>query len=184
MPKKKSSKSSNRITTSMIILAVAATTSITVVRTIQHTLQSRPSFILGKVTQTSQCTFANHLPNTDCTPGAIYKTATKQQICIPGYSTLSRSVNEKTKQEVFKEYNITGSYGDYEVDHLVSLQLGGSNDVSNLWPESYNDVLGAKQKDKVENYLHQKVCKGEITLKQAQTMIARNWKEVDVTLPK
>jgi hypothetical protein len=174
MPKKKSSKNSTRITTSLIILALATTTPVAVFRTIQHKLQSRPSFTIARVTQTDP----------HCTPGAIYKSATKQQICIPGYSLLSRNVDEKTKKEVFRDYKIIGSYGDYEVDHLISLQLGGSNDVSNLWPEAYNDSLGAKQKDKVENFLHQKVCKGEISLEQAQKEISRNWKQRNTSLQK
>ena len=35
-------------------------------------------------------------------------------------------------------YGIRGSHhgSAYEVDHLISLELGGSNEVANLWPEA------------------------------------------------
>jgi hypothetical protein len=62
---------------------------------------------------------------------------------------------------------------DYEEDHFISLELGGSpKDPKNLWPEphpSYNE------KDKVENYLNSKVCSGELSLAQAQQEIVKNW---------
>jgi hypothetical protein len=64
----------------------------------------------------------------------------------------------------------------HELDHLISLELGGSpTDPKNLWPEPYNIQYGAHQKDKVENYLHDQVCLGNITLKDAQYQISHDW---------
>jgi len=60
----------------------------------------------------------------------------------------------------------------------VSLELGGSNDIANLWPEAAVPKPGFHEKDKVENYLHNQVCNGSITLKQAQIEIATNWLNV------
>jgi hypothetical protein len=68
--------------------------------------------------------------------------------------------------------------GEYEVDHLVSLELGGSNDLSNLWPEAAEPKPGFHEKDKVENYLHDQVCSGALSLEEAQTTIATNWLSV------
>ena len=56
-----------------------------------------------------------------------------------------------------------------ELDHLVSLELGGANDAANLWPE-YPPTPNPK--DKVENALHAAVCDGKVTLKAAQNAIA------------
>jgi hypothetical protein len=61
------------------------------------------------------------------------------------------------------------------VDHLISLELGGSNDVKNLWPEPYEPSPGAKEKDKVENWLHAQVCAGRIPIAEAQREIAGDW---------
>jgi hypothetical protein len=61
------------------------------------------------------------------------------------------------------------------VDHLISLELGGSNSLKNLWPESYSGEWNAHVKDKLENDLHRRVCKGEVDLKDAQREIATDW---------
>jgi len=61
------------------------------------------------------------------------------------------------------------------VDHLISLELGGSNSIKNLWPEPYTGDLNAHVKDKLENKLHSLVCNGDIDLKTAQQEIATDW---------
>lgn len=134
---------------------------------------------IGTRTKSSDCISQNALPDKDCTPGAVINEATKEQICVSGYSQSVRNVSEKTKNEVFASYNITSHpTGTYEVDHLVSLELGGSNDISNLWPEPANPKPGFREKDKVENYLHKQVCDGNISLGDAQKEIANNWLSV------
>lgn len=143
-----------------------------------------PSLTLGKRTKTSGCVAVKGLEDKDCTPGAIIDGATKDQICVPGYSKSVRDVPESEKNEVYLEYGIlTRTTGEYEVDHLISLELGGSNDISNLWPEAAQPIPGFHEKDKVENYLHEQVCSGKVTLQQAQLEIANNWEEVYKSLP-
>lgn len=106
--------------------------------------------VLGARTKTGGCVVKGALPDADCTPGTIISTATKEQICVPGYSKTVRSVNTATKQQVFDEYGITThTPGEYEVDHLVSLELGGSNDIANLWPEAADPPPGFHEKDVV-----------------------------------
>ena len=61
------------------------------------------------------------------------------------------------------------------MDHLISLELGGSNGTANLWPEPYDIVWNARVKDKLENRLHKMVCAGQIDLPIAQKAIAKNW---------
>lgn len=135
-----------------------------------------PSTPIGQRTKTVDCTPAGTLEDVACTPGAIIPTATKEQICTPGYSKTVRNVPASEKDQVFQEYGIAShTPGQYEVDHLVSLELGGSNDISNLWPEASATTPGFHQKDEVENYLHAQVCQGTISLQQAQQEIATNW---------
>ena len=116
------------------------------------------------------------LPDAKLTPGATLP-VTKEDICVAGYSSKVRNVSEDVKQAVYKEYGITSRQpGEYEVDHLISLELGGSNDLKNLWPQSYKtQPWNAHVKDRLENKLHQLVCSGQLDLATAQHDISTNW---------
>jgi hypothetical protein len=64
----------------------------------------------------------------------------------------------------------------YEEDHLISLELGGAPRApKNLWPQPYQPVPGAKEKDWVESYLHEQVCAGNMTLLGAQHVLVTDW---------
>ncbi len=140
---------------------------------------SGTSAVLGAQTQRAGCVARGPLPDSKCTPGALIATATKDQICVSGYSATVRNVSSATKAAVFQEYGIASHVaGQYEVDHLVSLELGGSNDIANLWPEAADPTPGFHEKDVVENYLHSQVCSGAISLAQAQQEVATNWTDV------
>lgn len=129
----------------------------------------------GVQTKTINCMADQALPDPACTPGAFLTTSTAI-ICVPGYTKTVRNVSFKVKKQVFVEYGIPYSkHSNYEVDHLISLELGGSNDVANLFPESYNLKYGAKIKDTFENYLHVQICKGKMTLDEAQAEISSDW---------
>jgi hypothetical protein len=124
------------------------------------------------------------LPDSACTPGAIFANATVQQICTPGYASSVRNVPFSEYDAVYAEYGIYHHYsGQYEDDHLVPLEIGGSNDIANLWPEAASPTPGFHQKDQVENYLHDQVCSGAMSLKEAQTEIATNWLAVYNRMP-
>jgi hypothetical protein len=139
---------------------------------------------LGKQTKTVGCVAHGGLPDSACTPGAIFPNATVQQICTYGYTRTVRNVPFSEKDQVYAEYGIYQHYaGQYEVDHLVPLELGGSNDIANLWPEASSPTPGFHQKDNVENYMHDQVCSGAMSLKQAQTEIATNWLAVYNRMP-
>jgi hypothetical protein len=67
------------------------------------------------------------LPDPKLTPGDVLP-VTKDDICVPGYTKKVRSVPEAVKRKAYAEYGITSHEpGEYEVDHLISLELGGSN---------------------------------------------------------
>ncbi len=138
----------------------------------------------GVQTKTSGCTVRGPLQDTACTPGAIFPNVTKDDVCQPGYARSVRNVPTSEKNQVYAEYGITHhSTGQYEVDHLVSLELGGSNDIAKLWPEAASPKPGFHEKDKVENYLHAQVCSGAMSLKEAQIKIATNWLDVYNQMP-
>ena len=137
---------------------------------------STSSAVLGRQTKTTGCLAQNGLPDPACTPGAIFPQVTKDEVCTKGYTQTVRNVPQAQKDAVYKEYGIySHKAGEYEVDHFISLELGGSNDISNLWPEAAVPVPGFHQKDLVENYLNEQVCKGIISLSEAQKEISTNW---------
>lgn len=138
--------------------------------------QTTGAYQFGVQTKTTGCQAKNALPDPGCTPGAIFPNATKDQICQSGYASSVRDVPQSRKDQAYASYGIASHLpGQYEVDHLVSLELGGSNDISNLWPEAASPTPGFHEKDKVENYLHDQLCSGSISLHDAQVQIATNW---------
>jgi hypothetical protein len=116
------------------------------------------------------------LPDPQLTPGATLEVTTSD-ICVPGYTKKVRSVPAAVKKQVYAAYGIQDhAPGDYEVDHLIPLELGGSNTVKNLWPQSFQtQPWNAHVKDHLENELHRLVCAGELELKTAQHDIATDW---------
>jgi Protein of unknown function (DUF3761) len=126
------------------------------------------------------------LPISSVTPGAINSNITQANIqstiCIDGYTATIRPPDSYTTN--LKRKQLAGSYSfyhdsnlaDYEEDHLISLEIGGSpTDPKNLWPEPYAGATGARVKDLVENKLHDLVCSGKMLLATAQKAIASNW---------
>lgn len=115
-------------------------------------------------------------PDPKLTPGATLD-VTKEDILTPGYTKKVRDVPQSVKEQVYAEYGITTrAPGEYEVDHLISLELGGSNSIKNLWPQSYvTKPWNAHVKDRLENKLHAMVRDGQIDLKTAQQEIATDW---------
>ena len=112
------------------------------------------------------------------TPGDVL-TTDPDVICVSGYTKQVRHVMKATKDQVYDAYGIDHRYpGQYEVDHLISLELGGSNDIKNLWPESFiTQPLNAHVKDRLENTLHKLICTHQLSVQQAQQEIATNWIE-------
>jgi len=114
------------------------------------------------------------LPNRRLTPGVALNVRAAQ-VCRPGYASSVRNVPESEKEAVYARYRVPHVPYAHEVDHLVSLELGGSNDIRNLWPEPYAGRWGARTKDVLENRLHDLVCSGSIALRAAQSGIAAHW---------
>lgn len=123
-------------------------------------------------------------PDMTMTPGDVFD-VTKEQICRPGYTKEVRNVSIQTKRQVYEEYGVSYPQprGAYEVDHFIPLELGGSNDIKNLFLEAASPAPGFHEKDIVENYLHDQVCHGKESLVEAQNEIRADWYAVYKRIP-
>lgn len=128
-------------------------------------------------TKSGGCAAVNGLPDHDCTPGAVFYEAIAEQICVSGYTKTVRNVSTKLRKRVYAEYGVAYPQpkGAYEVDHLIPLALGGSNDIANLFLEAAAPAPGFNEKDLVEVYLQNEVCSHRVALPVAQRQIAANW---------
>lgn len=127
-----------------------------------------------------------NLPDRRCTPGSIDTVVAqaniRSTICTSGYTTTIRPPESQTEHAKFDvsypAYGLQGATAS-ELDHLVPLELGGSNDITNLWPE-----IGPipNPKDAVENALNSAVCGGQVTLAAAQSAVARDWETAESVL--
>ncbi len=118
---------------------------------------------------------ARLIPDARLTPGAVVSSTQESTVCSaapPQERLISAALGEK----VFEEYGIRHPRPRaYEVDYLIDPELGGSNDIRNLWPEPYSTTWNARVKDALENRLHELVCSGRVSLSTAQQEIATNW---------
>jgi hypothetical protein len=132
---------------------------------------------LAAIFATGGVAYATATADLTLTPGAADPAVTQanvhQTICTRGYTSTVRNVSTKTKSAVYAEYHVAQSdKRRYVIDHLVPLEVGGSNDIRNLWPEPRAD---AEQKDQTENLLHARVCNGTIDLATAQQTFETEW---------
>jgi hypothetical protein len=143
------------------------------------------------------------LPDRTLTPGALQVGYTIRDIC-PHVNPALEALRPSSEQvaAMYRAYGITHrSYGQYEADHLVPVELLGlasggtaADPTLNLWPE-VNDrpdpAMIAKyrlspgyvhnSKDLEEDVLHADVCSGKVPLATAQHAIATDWRQAYVT---
>lgn len=127
---------------------------------------------------------ADVLPDAKLTPGAIREVSITE-LCTTS-TKLVRHTSQAVKNKVYYKYNqkpvndpvCTGVHHScFEIDHLISLELGGADTQENLWPQLYDGPWNAHDKDKLENELHRRVCKQGLSLTTAQQCISTNWIE-------
>lgn len=137
---------------------------------------------------------ASIYPNPALTPGATNPQVTqetiKTTIAISGWTATIRppvSTTSVLKAHIMARDGLTGDPAQWELDHLISLELGGHpSDLKNLWCQPYSvgipPEMGAHEKDRVENYLKQQVVSGALTLAEAQQMITDDWYAVYLSI--
>jgi hypothetical protein len=175
---------------SRALVIVAALASVSVVFIAQSSFASASAPGLKKIHDPRKVTYSirlkschardgGKLPDPACTPGSIDPAVTRKDIrstiCKSGWTATVRppeSQTEYAKYHVaYPAYHIKHSAVS-ELDHLVPLELGGSNDITNLWPEVGKQP---NAKDKVEDALNRAVCEGKASLAAAQSAIASDW---------
>lgn len=118
------------------------------------------------------------MPNPSLTPGAV-RPVTLSEICPVRDDDLDPKVSLSTEMAVLKEYGLpsdTSGAERYQIDYLVNPQLGGTNDIKNLWPQPYaNGAWNAQAKDMLEHHLHQMVCNRTVNLVVVQQELEADW---------
>lgn len=126
---------------------------------------------------------ADTLPNLDYTPG-VARDITIEQVCTTKWRKDRRHVTAKMINNVYLRYGIQrdarrNNNGKllYQMDHLISREIGGADVEQNLWPEPLVGSCNAYHKDRLENALHREICANpsDEILKQTQQSIAANW---------
>jgi hypothetical protein len=101
-----------------------------------------------------------------------------QTVCVSGYSSRIRpptSYTEPIKRRLLITEHLAGSVRDYQLDHLVSLSIGGApRSRANLWMQP---IQQADRDDTLEGRWHRALCDGTMTLKQARRTEIR-WKRL------
>jgi hypothetical protein len=164
------------LVTALMLVFAGEASAFAVSHASSHVVQPQRSF--------GSCNVRGHypftMPDLHCTPGALNPAVSQatihSTICRPGYSSSIRPSTSVTGPEKLASIDAYGFFqgpGAYEYDHLISLELGGAaNDSRNLWPEN---GASPNLKDKVESYLHARVCDGRVLLARAQRIIALDW---------
>jgi hypothetical protein len=115
-------------------------------------------------------------PNKDLTPGKA-RTMKPDEAC--GHAKENRQVPNALRDRILTEYKLPpGTHPDYQIDHLIPLCLGGSNDPANLWPQPYRrkeEIWNAEAKDRLDRRICDMVCSGEIEIGAAQEALAIDW---------
>ena len=131
------------------------------------------------------------LPDPVCTPGVTNPDVTQgtidQTICVSGWTTTIRpptSYTNPLKEQGIIDYGYSDTnLSDYEEDHFIPLELGGSpRDPANLWPEPHAGTENSTSKDTVENRLKRAVCDGEASLVNAQDALVSDWTTAEAVL--
>lgn len=104
-----------------------------------------------------------------------------ETICKSGYTKTVRpstSYTNGVKKKLMREAGIDWSRAnEFELDHVLPLSLGGHpRNIHNLMLQHWEGEDGAKKKDKLEVSLKNKVCRGTMTLSEAQACIWNDWK--------
>ena len=129
------------------------------------------------------------IPDPSCSPGAINPTLTLKVLKTKGFTTKcvrDQASSKKQKEQTYVWYEIkkpknnSGKRQTCELDHIISLQLGGADTLENLWPQCGRANVALpkrsfKRKDDVENYLARQIKDGKIGVKEAQQGIAEDW---------
>ena len=106
------------------------------------------------------------VPDPKLTPGKIARRDKDQH-----------GVSIAMEHKVFARYRIPWSRrAEFKIDHLIPLELGGADNVENLWPQNRRvKPYGVERKELLTRCLLLRIAQGRITLAQAQTAMQEDW---------
>lgn len=115
-------------------------------------------------------------PRPDFTPGAAAPVAL-QDICEPDRPSRTQPIAPSVHHVVFARYGADyRRAADYELDYLITPELGGVADERNLWPQPFaRTPWNAYVKDELERLFHRLVCERKLDLATAQREMASDW---------
>ncbi len=115
-------------------------------------------------------------PRLGITPGEA-RAITVAEVCEYEHAeVISRDIPEDMRRKVFAAYGIKSPHAEeFEVDYLITPDLGGTESIRNLWPQPYSVRWNASVKDVLEQRLHELVCSHKLDLATAQHDIAVDW---------
>jgi 5-methylcytosine-specific restriction endonuclease McrA len=129
------------------------------------------------------------VPDPACTPGATNPTVTLAVLQDKRFRTAcvrNKATTPSQKAQTYRRYaqkhpaHNTGKSQTCELDHFISLELGGADTLDNIWPQCGPSRVALanryfKQKDIVENFLAWLVKNNRMNLEDAQYGIANDW---------
>lgn len=115
------------------------------------------------------------LPLSSLTPGA-WSSVRPDELCATDTST-PPPIPASVRDHVLASYGMQEVPADqYELDYLVTPELGGVPDPRNLWPQPYvAEPWNALVKDELERLLSSMVCSGRLNLRVAQQDMSQDW---------
>lgn len=154
-----------------VVLRVGAPATILILVLQALWLSSTP----GSRTPAPQDVEAAALPDPALTPGAVGP-VNINALCA-GRTVEKPPVAPTVRDVVLRGYRMENvATREYELDYLITPELGGVPDARNLWPERYStSVWNAGVKDDLEDLLPRLICQGQVDLATAQRDIATNW---------
>jgi hypothetical protein len=182
-----------RSTACLVVLLISASTLATA-KTCPTSVKPKQSAALAEATKTTGCDSGIKkngfsVPDPKCTPGSINPTVKLSTLKNKNFTTScvrDKATSAPKKKTTYAAYGITppqsntGKTQTCELDHLISIELGGADTLDNIWPQcGPADAELAQRyfkiKDGVENYLNVQVKAGQLTLDEAQKKIASDW---------
>lgn len=113
-------------------------------------------------------------PSSYKTPGATAKVKT-ERLCAPTFAASLEPISNWQRTEALGRYGLRAEGFSGELDHLVPVSLGGSNDPDNLWPFRASGAFTLEAKQALAVKLHDMVCAGKLSLKDAQDAFRKDW---------
>jgi hypothetical protein len=117
------------------------------------------------------------LPDPATCPGDVLPGVSRDDTCNPGYAKRVRDVPESVKRAVLIRdgHDPVIDKSLFEIDHRVPLAIGGANTLKNLHAEAWDGPFNAHMKDRAEFRAYKLVCRGVLTIEQAQAIFKGDW---------